>query len=138
VSYYEAESRLAEYASRFGGELYINNEAVLVGEFYELLNKQSDVLNGGRIVFYEDEVEAPYELTGNKSGRNAAIIGMNSFNLIMAFFLTSVFSGASQLALTDKFGDPINTDFLVNPFLNIAFGYFPLVFSVLFFIIPMV
>ncbi len=138
VSYFEAESQLAEYAARFSGELYINTNGVLVGEFYDLLNKQSSELRGGQIVFYEDEVEAPYELTGNTSGRNAAIIGMNSFNLIMSIVLINLFSGAAQLTLYDDLGKPINTDFIVSPFLTIGLGYFPLIFSILFFIIPII
>jgi hypothetical protein len=138
VSYFDAESRLAEYASRFGGDLYISPDGVLMGEFYDLLNKQTSELQGGRIVFYEEEVEAPYEYTGNSTGRNAAIMGMNAFNLVMAFYLTSVFSGGSQIGLTDDLGNPVNTDFLVSPFLSIGLGYFPLVFSALFFIIPMI
>jgi hypothetical protein len=136
VSYDIAESRLAEYASRFGGDLYVNSNGVLVGEFYDMLNKVNNTVDGGKIVFYEDEVEPPYEFTGNTSGRNFAIGAMNTFNLIMSFFLISVFSGASQYTFIDENGMPISTEMLVSPFLSIGLGYFPLVFSALFFIIP--
>ena len=136
VSYDDAESRLAEYASRFGGELYVNNDGVLVGDFFDMLNKASSELDGGKIVFYEDEVEAPYEFTGNTTGRNLGISVMNGFNLIMSSYLISVFSGANQLSYMNEQGEIITSEFLVSPFLSIGLGYFPLVFSVLFFLIP--
>ncbi len=138
VSYDEAEARLAEYASRFNGELFVNDEGIVVGDFYDMLNKQSELLKGGKIVFYEDEVEAPYEFTGNSTGKNVGIVAMNIFNLIMAFVLTNIFSGSMQIGLQDEFGNPVTTDFLVSPFLSIGLGYFPLIFSLLFFIIPAV
>jgi hypothetical protein len=138
ASYVEAESRLAEYASRFGGELSVSNDGILIAEFYDMLNKASDDLTGGRIVFYEDEVEAPYELTGNSKGKNFGIGAMNAFNLIMSSVLVSVFSGGTQLSYVNELGETITSDMLVSPFLSIGLGYFPLVFSILFFVIPLV
>ncbi|MDX9790156.1 MAG: hypothetical protein WC313_02855 [Candidatus Kapaibacterium sp.] len=136
VNYDEAEARLAEYASRFGGDLYINEDGIIIGDFHDMMNKGSSDLQGGSVVFYEDEVEAPYEYTGNSTGRNIAISAMNAFNLIMSIFLINIFSGAAQLSYVDELGNPVSTDFLVSPILTIGLGYFPLIFSALFFIIP--
>ncbi|MBX3044189.1 MAG: hypothetical protein KIT33_04065 [Candidatus Kapabacteria bacterium] len=138
VSYDVAEERLAEYASRYSGDLYVNNDGILIGEFHDMLNSSSDELKGGKIVFYEDEVDPPYEFTGNSTGKNVGIIAMNSFNLIMSIFLTSVFSGAQQLTYVNEAGEIISSEALVSPFLTIGLGYFPLVFSIIFFAIPIV
>lgn len=136
VSYDESESRIAEYASRFGGDLYVNTEGIIVADFFDMLNKASSELQGGKIVFYEDEVEPPYEYTGNSTGKNLGIGAMNTFNLVMSYVLITVFSGDQQFAYTNEMGEVITTDMLVSPFLSIGLGYFPFVFSLLFFIIP--
>ncbi|MFP4369050.1 MAG: hypothetical protein ACLFR2_05675 [Candidatus Kapaibacterium sp.] len=120
VDYPEAESRLAEYALKYKGELEIDENGTVVAEFPEMLQGRTRELEGGNIEFYVDEVEPPYEITGNSGGRNAIIALMNVFNLIMAGFLLSFFS--------------VNMDFNVLAF---ALGWFPLVFSILFFVIPL-
>lgn len=138
MSYDEAEARLAEYASRFSGDLYVNNEGVLIGDFYDMLNKATSDVKDGKIVFYEDEVEPPFELTGNSTGRNFAISAMNTFNMIMSLVLVSFFSGATQYDYITESGEVLSSDILVSPFLTFSLGYFPLVFSILFFVIPFV
>ena len=57
---------------------------------------------------------------------------------LITIVLINLFSGAAQLTLYDDLGKPINTDFIVSPFLTIGLGYFPLIFSILFFIIPII
>jgi hypothetical protein len=99
VNYEDAESRLAEYASRFNGDLYIDNEGSIVGDFTGMMNKVSKDLEGGKIVFYEDEVEAPYEVTGNTKGRNFAIAAMNTFNLLMSIIVINIFNSDSRIPI---------------------------------------
>lgn len=138
VNYEDAEYRLAEYASRFNGDLYIDNEGSIVGDFTGMMNKVSKDLEGGKIVFYEDEVEAPYEVTGNTKGRNFAIAAMNTFNLIMSIVVINVFNSDQgfQFAYEEQM---VVVDSL-NEYSWVAWilGYFPLVISALFFIIPAV
>ncbi len=119
VNYEEAESRLARYAVKFNGDLNITDDGIVIAEFPELLNKVNPDLEGGKIEFYIDEVDPPYEMNGNTSGRNTAIILMNTFNLIMSVYLINFFSNVQQIQVA-----------------VIGLGYFPFVFSVLFFIIP--
>lgn len=118
VSYSEADSRLAEYAAKFKGDIYINDGGTAIADFTDLSVVSSD-LEGGKVEYYIDEVEQPYELTGNTSGRNFAIGFMNLFNLLMSigFVQGSYIPGGSA-------------------FLSIALGWFPLIFSILFFLIP--
>ncbi len=115
----KAESLLAEYATRFDGELYINEDGAVVAEFPEMSNKVSRELEGGKIEYYVDEVESPYELTGNTGGRNGVIIGMNIFNLIMSFVGYGYFTFDKE-----------------SNILGILLGIVPAVFSITFFIIP--
>jgi len=136
VKYDEAEARLAEYAVRFNGDLQVSNEGVVVAEFTDMLNKASNDLNEGKVIFYEDEVEAPYSVTGNTTGRNFAVAGMNLFNLLMSFFVIQFFT--SPMIYGE---DPTTTDLIAGSihefgWVVIILGYFPLVFSSLFFIIP--
>jgi hypothetical protein len=119
VTYDQAEARLAEYGVRFGGDLYVTEEGVVIAEFPDLVKKDIPELHGGRVEYYMDEVEPPYEMTGNTSGRNTAIFLMNLFNLFMSVFAIQYF------------------DSLDMPFLVAVLGYFPLVFSILFFVIPL-
>lgn len=119
VNYEEAERRLAEYSTKYKGELHITNDGTLISDFTQLLNTTNPPIEGGKIEYYVDEVEPPYQLTGNTGGRNSVIIAMNSFNLIMSFVLLPV----ASLYFSS----------------GVAFflGIFPLVFSITFFLIPL-
>lgn len=119
VNYEEAERRLAEYATKYKGELHISNDSILIADFTQLLNTTNPPIEAGKIEFYVDEVEPPYEITGNSGGRNLVIIAMNTFNLIMSPF---VYYTASAYFSS-----------------SIAFflGTFPFIFSVTFFLIPL-
>ena len=117
VDYDEADSRLAEYASKFRGDIDITENGTAIADFQDL-SVISSKLEGGRVEYYIDEVEPPYEMTGNTSGRNFGIGFMNLFNLLMAF---GVVNGGAE------FGSGIAVFFL---------GWFPLIFSITFFLIP--
>lgn len=120
VSFDEADSRLAEYAVKFRGHLHINENDVAIAEFDDMEKRVSE-LDGGKIEYYVDEIEPPYELTGNKSGRDIAISGMNFFNLIVS--------------MTFAFAD--NTEqYLAS--IQIFLGWIPFFFSLSFFVIPMI
>ncbi len=133
VTYEEAESRLAQYAAKFNGSLEINQDGIVVAEFYQLLDRLSQELKGGKIEFYIDEVDPPYVLTGNSSGRNLFIGAMNTFNFLMSYFIILIFTegGASN---ADLFTEIVN----VSPVILYGLGYFPFIFSILFFVIPLI
>ncbi|GAB5465742.1 MAG: hypothetical protein Kapaf2KO_11780 [Candidatus Kapaibacteriales bacterium] len=127
VNYEEADLRLAKYIAKFDGEAYIDTNGVLIVEFPRLEHKVSSDLRGGEIEYYKDEVEPPYELTGNSNSRNMAIIVLNTFNLIMSIVVLSSLSDFT-IAGTSLEG---------NSLITIIIGYFPLVFSILFFLTPL-
>ena len=68
-----AEERMADYLARFGGEPQLTEEGIVVGEFADFLERGTEVDTGGEIVPFWQEFEAPYKVTGNSKGRNAAI-----------------------------------------------------------------
>jgi len=117
VSMDVAESKLAEYVGKFKGDLQINDDGTIVAEFYNL-QKVSPELLKGKIEYYFDEVEEPYVHNGNTTGKNIAIFFMNLFNLFVSAFVMS--SGID------------------NAWIIIFLGVFPFVFSLLFFLIPLV
>jgi hypothetical protein len=117
VDYDEADSRLAEYASKFRGSIDITENGTAVADFRDL-SVISSKLEGGKVEYYIDEVEPPYEMTGNTSGRNFGIGFMNLFNLLMSI---AVIGGAAQIE---------------SALVTFALGWFPLIFSILFFLIP--
>lgn len=122
VGYEEAERRIADYAVRFKGDLEISKSATVYAYFTEIMNNVSSDLKGGKIIFYPDEIESPYHITGNSTSRNIIIIFINIFNLVMSMVLLDVFS-SHEIRL---------------PWLNFALGVFPSVFSSLFFLIPLI
>ena len=118
-TYDRAEALMAEYAVRFRGELEIAESGTVVGTYTELLESVTPDLAGGVIEYYADEVEPPYEFTGNSTGRNVGIACMNLFNLVMSLVGLGYFSFEMESVP-----------------LALALGIFPLIFSVLFFAIP--
>ncbi len=114
----EAEERMADYLVRFNGDPDITDEGVVVGEFDAFLSG-TQAQTDARIVPYWDEYEAPYEHSGNSSGRNAAIIGMILFT--MAVGIGMLAGGLQQLTVYGRFFGTGAARFLI--------GYFPIVFS---------
>jgi len=115
ANFQQADEKMAEYSARFKGDLDISNDAVLFAEFNNL-DKGNSQIDGGRIIYYWNETEEPYQITGNSAGRNAAIIAVNSFNLIMSLIIMSEMSNMGGA--------------------GIFLGLFPFLFSILFFVIP--
>lgn len=136
VNYEEAEARLAEYTARFNGDLEVNSDGNLVAEFTDMMNKSAKDIGDGKIIFYEDEIEAPYELTGNTNGRNFGISAMNVFNLVMSLFIIAFFSSGVQVVEDPQLIDVVAGTVHEFGWLVFLLGYFPFVFSILFFIIP--
>lgn len=116
----EAENFMTKTLAYFDGEAKISDEATLYGDFHQLI-RNKDKTQGAPIIWYWDEYEPEYEMTGNKGNRDAIIIGMNIFNLVMSvLILSGAFFEAGTLGLG----------------LQIALGGFPLLYSISFFLIP--
>jgi len=115
----DADKFMAEAISRFNGKADVTENGVLYADFDELsrsANKQVE----DKVVWFWDEYEPEYEITGNTSGRNTGIISINVFNMIVSSIVISMAGGEMMLP-----------DWLI-----IGFGWVPLSFSALFFSVP--
>lgn len=115
----EADKFMAEALSRFNGKADVSENGVLYGDFEELSRSASKQVDE-KVVWFWDEYEADYEITGNTGGRNAGIISMNVFNLVISMLVISMTSG-----------DPT-----IPSWLSVGFGWIPMSFSALFFSVP--
>lgn len=129
-TYDEAEERLARYAVKFGGELEIDDNGVVVADFTNMLHSEK-TFDEGKIVYYYDEIEPPVEITGNSTFRNFAIIAMNMFNMLMSYLIIT----SQSIMNSPQYAD-YTTRIDIPTWVVFALGWFPLFFSILFFIIP--
>jgi hypothetical protein len=127
VSYDESESLLAEYAGKYKGELNINDNGYVECYFPNLINEKIKTVSSKDIVFYQDEIDAPYEHNGNSTGKNITLTIMNVFNLLMSFYMFSVLD-------YPIIGEPDN----VLIVFKIVLAYFPFIFSLSFYLIPII
>ena len=115
----EAENFMTECLAAFDGRANIS-DTVLYGDFSEFL-RQKNEHEGAPIVYYWDEYEPEYEITGNKTWTNVGIVLINLFNLGM--------SGAALNFLMQDGGS-------IGSAISILLGWIPLVYSILFFYDP--
>ena len=116
----EAQAFMSDCVVRFNGSAEISENGLLYADLRDLtrsVNSNDD----GKVVWYWDEYEPEFEFTGNTTGKNALIIGMNIFNLVFA----SIF-------LIGNFNESAPQDYWLWVFL----GVIPFVFSLSFFAIP--
>lgn len=111
---------------RFNGDANISQEGVLYGDFENItdsITKEDEE----PIIFFWDEYEPPYEMNGNKKGRNVLISLMNLFNFVYGLgFIAYSYSEQARYSLPQL------------PGLIILMGWIPFIFSLLFFLIPIV
>jgi hypothetical protein len=117
----QAETFLTDCVIRYYGETKISEQAVLYVEFDTLLRSMGEV-DTSKAVYYWDEDEPGYALTGNDPTSNWLIGGMNGFNLLCA-----------ALVLHGNFAAALGQ----GPLITFVLGWMPLLFSVLFFAIPL-
>lgn len=130
----QAETFLTDCILRYRGESKISDDPVLYGQFDELMRGVGQVETGD-IVHYWDEYEPEYELNGNSTTQNALICIMNGFNLLVAFFLAT--TDLTEFATP---GAPASVFTWLDAnagWVSVVLGWIPLVFSVLFFGIPL-
>ncbi|MBM3222892.1 MAG: hypothetical protein FJZ47_03685 [Candidatus Tectomicrobia bacterium] len=131
----QAEAFFTDCLLRYRGDSKITDNAVLYGEFDEIVRSVGTV-DPGAIVYYWDEYEADYELTGNSATHNLIIGLMNAFNLLMAWLV--VRHGLVWLREFGRMDPALAALTAYAPALHIVLGWVPLVFSLLFFLIPLV
>jgi hypothetical protein len=118
----DAEERMADYLVRFNGEPEITDEGAVVGQFESFLSGSSSDA-GGSVVPYWEEFEAPYQHSGNSAGRNAVIVAMVAFTMIMGFVLLG--GGLDVLAQTAG-------PFWGTGLAALLLGIMPIAFSILY------
>lgn len=132
----QAETFLTDCIIRYQGETKISDQAVLYGEFDTILRGRSEVQEG-KIEYYWDEYEPEYELNGNSPTNNAIIVVMNSVNALFAFLVVSgsldrVLQGPAMMEFV-----PEVARFAGSPLFVVFLGWLPLIFSLLFFGLPL-
>ncbi|NIK73071.1 hypothetical protein FHS56_000557 [Thermonema lapsum] len=118
----QANDFLTECLVRYDGQARISENGVLYGDFEELtrsVSKEGD----HPVVWYWNEYEAPYVLTGNSRWRNVGIAAMNLFNLLFG-----------ALFVIGSEPDPMASGFWAHT--DIFLGWVPFLFSVIFFTVP--
>ena len=130
----QAETFLTDCVIRYQGETHITDNAVLYSQFDRLMRGVGSVA-ASEIVSYWDEYEPEYEFTGNSTFQNWLIGGMNCVNLLGAVLvLNGLFDGLLQGQLRQFWG---LTSASSVTWLSLGLGWLPLLFSVLFFCIPL-
>lgn len=131
----QADTFLADCAVRYQGDLQVSDNAVLYGRFDDIMRGVGEVETGA-ITYYWDEYEPEYEWTGNSSAHNVIMILMNGFNLLMAFVVMS--GGLSAIAASGRPGTFLGLFAAHETLVAALLGWLPFVFSLLFFLIPLV
>jgi hypothetical protein len=109
-----------ESLSVFGGEAKISENGVLYGEFDTLLGAE-DKSQDAEVVWFWDEYEPPYEVTGNSAWRNFGLLMMNGFNFVVSFFLIFYLAEEGYSWVW-----------------TVLLGWFPMFYSVTFVIFPVI
>ncbi len=122
----EAENFLSELVVRYQGDAKISTESVLYGDFTDLA-RQKTTTKEAPIVWYWDEYEPEYKLTGNTFWRNFWITFMCTFNLVFACIFLAVQANPDQSGMNFSSNDT---------WLFILLGWIPFIFCVIFFSVP--
>lgn len=109
-----SEKLFAQFVARFDGDAIVADNGALIARFETLMQSASDA-HDAPVLYFWDEYEPPYELTGNTTGRNIAVGGLALFNI----------AGAIAMLTTSEI-----------PALVSWLGVIPLVVFTLFLIIP--
>jgi len=81
----EAERFFAAFVAEFEGSAEISEQGSLYATFPDLLRSSSDEQDEP-IIYYWDEYEPPFELTGNTTGKNLTVAALAAFNLVCSLF----------------------------------------------------
>jgi len=114
-----ADNALSASLGRFRGDVDVSEDGTLVYRFDDLLvtAEEGNIRSRELEPIWRRKVTVP-SFTGNKSGANTGISLLNGFNLMMAMAVLFVVQGLPLGAM-------------------IGLGWIPLVFSALFFLIPL-
>ncbi|MFA5623611.1 MAG: hypothetical protein WC966_00945 [Bradymonadales bacterium] len=131
-----AENELAHYSAIFDGNVEVSGQGNIIYTFPEMMRSERNKALPAAPSPSWQELEAPRAFTGNSTGSNVGIAMLNFFNLGMASFLAYSFSQAGVEIIIEDF--MVESTMVMHPIYPILLGYFPMVFSLLFFLIPLI
>ena len=117
-----AEEEATRLLADYGGEPEVTEEGVVIYVFRDLRKTTGGIVGTARPRPAWERVESPASFTGNTAPTNAAIGFFNAFNLAAPFWLVPLFEMKTQLSLAGA---------------SVWLHDVPLVFSALFFSIPL-
>jgi hypothetical protein len=123
LTFPDAESEMGRLLGAYGGEAVVSPDGELVYAFPELMTSAHEPKRARTPNPAWLRLEPPLELTGNTSGANAAVAGMNAFTLIA--------SATSPWFIFPRLG-------IGGTAALIGLVWVPVVFSAVFFSIPLV
>lgn len=135
LSEQEVQKFFSDIIVRFNGDAKVSDDGIIFGDF-EHMTKSLSAKDDAKIVYYWDEYEPPYLFTGNTWKKNLQVFLMNL--LIIASSIGFMYLFHNEVTYGDYY---FNQFFIDYPFLHtkwalILLGYVPLLFSILFFIVP--
>ncbi|MCA9733092.1 MAG: hypothetical protein H6696_02960 [Deferribacteres bacterium] len=129
----QAEYALTDYLIRFEGDVDVSENGAVYGKFERILRGVEDT--DGEIIYYWNEYEPEYHTTGNTPQRNFFIALMNGVNLLVSY---SVMRGNFDMLSDADFNGLAGAFVQIILDHQLLFGGIPFVFSILFFLVPLV
>lgn len=124
-----AEERMAEYLVRFDGEPSISEEeGAVVGEFESYTSGRVESAGDASVLYWWQEIEKPFEHSGNSSGQNAGAIGIMAFTGLASIAMMA--GGLKALALYGHF--------FTTGAATVLLGWLPLLLAVSYFLLAIV
>ena len=141
----KCESDLARYTAEFNGSAEITDNGTLIYVFEEMMGSTKLVKKEALPAAAWTELEKPKPLSGNtpENGGNGAVIGLNTFNMIMSFVIMYALKSVIGASVDTTGMTPEEIEMLeqgTNTLNQYAFwlGIFPFIFSSLIFLGPLV
>ena len=122
VQRHEAEEELARLMAAHDGDVQVSDDGTLLYVFPELMVSAHGTVTEREPAPAWQRLEPPRPVTGNSSGTNAMIAGLNGFNLVAA--------ASAPVFIFPRLG-------LGGPAAEIALIWVPLAFSATFFAVPL-
>jgi hypothetical protein len=94
----DAEHFFASFVAEQDGVGEVTEDGALYATFEELLRSKS-TKHDAQVELYWDEYEAPFELTGNTTGKNLLITLLAGFNLTCAYLVLTGMGGLGDIGI---------------------------------------
>jgi hypothetical protein len=141
----DANALMNRLLLEYEGEPGVTDNGTLIYTFPELMRTSRSAQETGTIQLQAGPTRRPVSFSANKSRTNGWIIFFNTFNLLFGtyFLAISLTQGVAALAKTGPFLYSFTGNLLLNAgispvgVLEIGLGIVPVLFSVVFFLVPL-